>query len=99
MLALAEALCSAAAAADWAALAKADAALEPALAKLAAHGPWHDQERAALAALRGAHEQARRGCAQAKARIDGQLREMLDNKEGWIAYALYSETDPNGNQA
>jgi hypothetical protein len=99
LLALADSLRAAGAAADWEALAKADAALAPALAALAARGPWRGPERLALQALREAHEQARQRCAQAKTQLGEHLHEMRENKEGWIAYALYSETDPNGNDA
>lgn len=99
LLALAEALRAAGAGADWDALAAADAALGPALAALAARGPWRAPEVAALRALRAAHEHARRQCADAMEQLGARLREMQENKEGWIAYALYGATDPNGNQA
>lgn len=98
MAALASKLSAAATAGDWPALAAANAALAPALAKLAAQGDWNGQERAALSALRAAHQQARLDCTQAKERLGSKLDEMQANKEGWMAYALCSDTDPNGNQ-
>jgi hypothetical protein len=98
LAALASKLSAAGTARDWPALAAADAALAPALAKLAAQGDWNGQERSALSALRAAHRQARLDCTQAKERLGSKLDEMQANKEGWMAYALYSDTDPDGNQ-
>lgn len=99
LLALASRLSVAGTAGDWPALAAANAALAPALAKLAAQGAWSEQERGALAALRAAHRQASLECSQAKERLGSKLEEMQANKEGWMAYALYSEIEPNGNEA
>ena len=99
LAALASKLSAAATALDWPALAAANAALAPALATLAAQGDWNGQERSALAALRAAHRQASLDCTQAKERLGSKLDEMQANKEGWMAYALYSDIDPNGNQA
>jgi hypothetical protein len=98
LAALASKLSAAGAAGDWPALAAANAALAPALAKLAAQGDWNGRERSALAALRAAHQQARLDCTQAKDLLGSKLGEMQANKEGWMAYALYGATDPNGNQ-
>lgn len=99
LLALASELSAAGAAGDWPALAAANAALKPALATLAAQGAWSGQERSALVALRAAHQQASLACAQEKERLGSKLDEMRANKEGWMAYALYSDIDPNGNEA
>ena len=99
LLALASKLSEAGTAGDWPALAAANAALAPTLATLAAQGEWDGPERAALAALRAAHRQASLDCSQAKELLGNKLGEMQANKEGWLAYALYSDIDPDGNQA
>lgn len=99
LLALASRLSVAGTAGDWPALAAANAALAPALAMLAAQGAWSGEERCALAALRAAHQQASLECSQEKQRLGSKLEEMQANQEGWLAYALYSDIDPNGNEA
>lgn len=87
-------LAAAGAARDWARLDAAARALAPQLAALAASGPWSAAEGAALAQLRAGHDQAAAACAGAVEALATRLEEMRTNKEGWIAYALGSESQP-----
>lgn len=93
---LAAELRDAGAGADWDRLERAVRELGPRLQALAAGGAWSARERAALAALRAAHDGAARAAAAAAAQLDAQLGGMLDNKEGWIAYALAGELESAG---
>jgi hypothetical protein len=83
-------------AADWPALGALNTMMASALPQMAAQGNWTTAERAALAALRQLHEQAVQRCDQATAALGRQLNEMQANKEGWLAYALDSETAETG---
>ncbi|HSI56512.1 MAG TPA: hypothetical protein VLA16_03070 [Ideonella sp.] len=87
LAALAAHLDSAAGAADWTALARADQALATALPRLAALGPWSTAERSALAHLRERHAAARRDCDLALAEMGELLAAMRGRKDGWLAYA------------
>lgn len=90
---------AAAAARDWDRLAGAALTLAPQLAALAAHGPWSGAELGALAQLRAAHGQAALACGEEQQALASRLQEMQNNKAGWIAYTLDSETESDGNQA
>lgn len=83
----------AAAARDWERLGALAKALAPQLAALAARGPWSAAELAALARLRAAHDDAAAACAEALEHLGQRLAEMRNNKDGWMAYALASETE------
>lgn len=78
---------------DWERLGALAKALAPQLSALAARGPWSAPELAALARLRAAHDRAAAACAQTLEQLGQRLAEMRDNKDGWIAYALASETE------
>ncbi|MFC3378446.1 hypothetical protein ACFOLJ_21720 [Rugamonas sp. CCM 8940] len=86
-------------AADWGAMATLNTMMASALPQMAAQGGWTAAERAALAALRQLHEQAVQRCDKATSDLGQQLHEMQANKEGWLAYALDSETAETGIQA
>ena len=90
---LAAALADAGAARDWERLGALAKALAPQLSALAARGPWTAAERAALTRLRAAHDGAAAACAAALEELGQRLAEMRNNKDGWIAYALASETE------
>jgi hypothetical protein len=92
-------LAAAAAARDWDAMADAVRVLERDLPALAARDPWTEAERAALRNLRAVHEQAYKACSQETESLGLRLSDMQINKAGWIAYALGSEPEPDGNQA
>lgn len=83
----------AATAADWDLLERAVHELAPQLQALAASGPWSAAQRAALARLRTAHDDAMQACALAAAALQVRLDEMGSNKEGWMAYALAGEPE------
>jgi hypothetical protein len=85
-LELARRLESAAAAGDWAALARADAEVAAALSALSARGV--DAQRAALERLQSAHRAAARRCDDACADLESHLGALARNKDGWIAYAM-----------
>jgi hypothetical protein len=91
---LGDALQAAAARSDWDKLGEQARALIPALRALAARGPWTTSERAALERLRAQHDAAAAGAATAARALESRLEEMRANKDGWIAYAMYSETEP-----
>ena len=93
-----DALQAAAARSDWDKLGEHARALLPALRALAAHGPWTASERAALARLRTQHDAAAADAASAARALEPRLEEMRANKDGWIAYAMYSETEPGVSQ-
>lgn len=90
---LAAALADAGAARDWERLGALAKSLAPQLSALAARGPWTAAELAALARLRAAHDGAAAACAEALESLGLRLAEMRNNKDGWIAYALASETE------
>jgi hypothetical protein len=91
---LGDALQAAASGGDWDRLGEQARVLLPALRKLAAHGPWTASERAALERVRVQHDAAAQGVAAAARALEPRLEEMRANKDGWIAYAMYSETEP-----
>ena len=95
---LAAALVQSGAARDWERLGALVHALAPQLAALKARGPWNDRELAALAQLRTAHDNAAAACAEALEALGARLADMRNNKDGWIAYALASDTEPAGHQ-
>ena len=96
---LAAAFVQGGAARDWERLGALAHALAPQLAALKARGPWNDRELAALAQLRTAHDKAAAACAEALDTLDARLADMRNNKDGWIAYALASDTEPAGHPA
>jgi hypothetical protein len=77
---------AAAAAGDWAALARADAEVAAALSALSARGAAG--QRAALERLQAAHRAAVGHCDDACAELESRLGELARNKDGWMAYAL-----------
>lgn len=95
---LAAALAQAGAARDWERLGTLAGALAPRLTALKARGPWNRGELAALAQLRARHDQAAAACADALDGLDARLADMRNNKDGWIAYALASDTESAGYQ-
>lgn len=99
ILALARALRSASDGADWPALATADRTMARDLRNMAALGQWNENERKALLTLRNVHAAAYKNCSEAKDRLGLHLSTMQSNKEGFLAYALNSDTDTNGNPA
>jgi hypothetical protein len=92
---LAGVLADASARADWDLLGRAVTELAPSLQALAKAGPWSAAERAALGRLRSAHADAARVVAAAGARLQARMDDMLVNKEGWMAYALAGEPEPD----
>ena len=84
---LARRIRQAVAAADWSELQRADAEVAAALPVLAARGPWEPEERAALAVLRQAHDEARTQCDEATRQLEKRLAELREGKDGWLAYA------------
>ncbi|WP_075794948.1 hypothetical protein [Massilia putida] len=90
---LGDALQAAAARADWDRLGEQARALIPALRALAEHGPWNATERTALEQVRARHSAAAAAAAVAARALESRLDEMRANKEGWIAYAMFGETE------
>ncbi|MCS0629861.1 hypothetical protein NX786_11010 [Telluria mixta] len=95
---LTENLQDAAAREDWDRLGEQARALFPALRALAAQGPWSAAERAALERVRAQHDAAARHVAAAARALEPRLEEMRANKDGWIAYAMHSETESGASQ-
>lgn len=93
LLQMGEALSSAAVKADWALLGEHANALAPRLQALAARGPWNAAERQALQRLRGAHDDAAAAAATASDELALKLEQLRSNKDGWIAYAMHSNTE------
>lgn len=91
--ALAAAFTEAGAARDWERLGALARALAPQLATLGESGAWSRAELAALAQLRAAHDGAAAACAEALDALGARLADMRNNKDGWIAYALSSDTE------
>jgi hypothetical protein len=92
---LGDALQGAASREDWDTLGEHARALLPALRKLAAHGPWTATERTALERVFAQHDAAARSVAGAARALEPRLEEMRANKDGWIAYAMHSDTEPD----
>jgi hypothetical protein len=88
LLRLAQEVATAAAAADWKALAALNHQMAASLPAMAAQGPWTAGERAALAALRQQHTAAVHKVGAASAELGKQMQQMNLQKEGWLAYAL-----------
>ncbi|MYM98963.1 hypothetical protein D0T25_21670 [Duganella sp. BJB488] len=99
LLQLAQKMSAAIASQDWKTLAAINTLMATALPQMAAQGQWSSSERAALAALRGLHEQAVQACNAATEDLGRRLHDMQANKEGWLAYALDSEQLETGIQA
>ena len=83
---------------DWDRLGEQARALLPALNALAAQGPWTAGERTALERVRAQHDTAARDVAAAARALEPRLEEMRANKDGWIAYAMHSETESGASQ-
>ena len=83
---------------DWERLGALAAALGPQLKALGARGGWTEAELAALAQLRTAHDGAATACGEALDTLGARLADMRNNKDGWMAYALASDTEPAGHQ-
>ncbi|MES2258632.1 MAG: hypothetical protein V4724_08940 [Pseudomonadota bacterium] len=96
LLQLAQKMSAATAASDWKALAAINTLMASVLPTLAEQGPWTPAERAALATLQQLHLQAVLCVRQASDELGKHLSEMQANKEGWMAYALTSETTETG---
>ena len=99
LLQLAQKISTASATDDWQALAAADCMMASSLPAMATQGQWTSSEHAALVKLRNIHSAAYNHCTQVAVRLDEHLSGIQANKEGWIAYALNSEADPDGTQA
>lgn len=93
LLHMGEAFRAAAAAADWARLGEHANALAPRLQALAARGPWSAAERQALQRLRSEHDAAAAAAAIASGELALKLEQLRSNKDGWIAYAMHSDTE------
>lgn len=98
LLHMGDALRAAAAAADWALLGQHVDALAPQLQALAARGPWSAAERQAVTRLRAAHDLAFAAAAAASGELAARLEQLRSNKDGWIAYAMHSETESGTSQ-
>lgn len=81
------------AAADWQRLSELANALAPQLLAWSAAGALSGAERQALTRLRASHERAAAACATILDQLDVQLTALRDNKDGWLAYALSSDTE------
>jgi len=95
---LAAAFTAAAAAGDWERLGALARALAPQLATLAERGAWSGAELAALTQLRAAHDGAAAACAGTLDALAAKLADMRNNKDGWMAYGLTSDTELAGHQ-
>jgi hypothetical protein len=94
---LGDALQATAARADWDRLGEQARALIPQLRALAARGPWTASERTALERVRVQHDAAAVDAAAAARALALRLEEMSANKDGWIAYAMHSDTEPGAS--
>lgn len=95
---LGDAMQTAAGCADWDRLGTHVRALGPALRALALQGPWTAAERTALEQVRAQHAAAATSAAAAARTLETRLEELRANREGWIAYAMHTETEPDANQ-
>jgi hypothetical protein len=98
LLRMGDALQAAASGADWDSLGRHARALGPQLQALALLGPWSAAERAALSRLRSQHDAAADAAADASRTLGLRLEGMRANQEGWVAYAMHSETEPGTSQ-
>jgi len=94
---LGDALQGAASREDWDGLGEHTRALSPLLRALAAHGPWNAAERVLLERVHAQHDAAALRAAAAARALEPRLEEMRANKDGWIAYALHNDTEPDAN--
>jgi hypothetical protein len=93
-----DALQAASAAGDWPRLGEQVRVLGGQLRALAARGPWTAAEHAALQRVKQSHDTAARGVASAAQALEQRLDAMRTNQEGWIAYAMHSETEDGASQ-
>jgi hypothetical protein len=91
---LAHDIAAAAACGDWQAVAAADTAVATMLA-----APLAGVDPTALLALRAAHAGAREQCTVATNAAAAQVAAMQAGREGWIAYALDSNSNLDGSPA
>ena len=89
---LAQSIRGAAARGEWVAVNAHDATIAATVGDLGAPATWSADERAALRALRDAHGEALRLCRQAAVGLAARIGAMPSQREGWIAYALDSDT-------
>jgi len=75
---------------DWRALGRLDRELTAQMPLWASAGSWPDAERVLLNRLREVHARVCQLCGDEVQRLQRQLQDMLDNKEGWLAYATHS---------
>lgn len=93
MVRLAQRLRTAAGAGDWQAVAAADRELATLLAQLRAGGAaLPPGEEAVLGDLDLAHQEARMRCASAADQLAARMAELQAHKDGWLAYAMNSDT-------
>ena len=95
---LAAGIQAAGAARDWERLGALAAALAPQLKALGERGAWSRAELAALTQLRAAHDGAAAACGATLDALGARLADMRDNKDGWMAYALASDTELAGHE-
>jgi hypothetical protein len=98
MARMGDALQDAAARADWDRVGEQARTLLPALRALAAQGPWTAGEHATLERVRAQHDAAAHQVAAAARALEPRLEEMRANKDGWIAYAMHSDTESGASQ-
>jgi hypothetical protein len=98
LLRLGEALRAAASGADWDSLGRHARALGPQLQALARLGPLTALERAALGRLRSQHAAAAAAAHEAARTLGTRLDGIRANQEGWVAYAMHSETESGASQ-
>jgi len=98
LLRLGDALQAAAGGADWDSLGRHVRALGPQLQALARLGPWSAPERAALARLRRQHDAAAAAADDAARALGTHLEGIRANQEGWVAYAMHSETESGASR-
>jgi hypothetical protein len=98
LLRLGDALQAAAGGADWDKLGRQVLALGPQLQALALLGPWSAAERAALSRLRSQHDAAAGAALDASRVLGERLAGIRANQEGWVAYAMHSETEHGASQ-
>lgn len=82
-----------AAARDWAGLRAVDLELAGLLRGIGPEPELSRAQRAALAALRQAHAQAREQCAQESLRLNEHITQMRTHRQGWLAYAASNEDE------
>lgn len=98
LLRMAQSLQAAADGADWDSLGRHVRALGPQLQALARLGPWTAPERAALKRLRSQHDDAATAAGDAARALGMRLEGIRANQEGWVAYAIHSETESGASQ-